>query len=965
MTAIFGRALSGAARFVLLVAVALGLAACGGARSAKGTDIAVSGSGPSDPIATGGTVVFTMTVQNIGINAAIDVKLVNALGNFLNAPSIECQASRGAVCPAAPGFTMTIPSIPVGGRLDFKVTAGIVATSSVTVTNTMSATVADDVNRLDNAYTATAQVTATNSDLVVGGSGPAATVAGGASAEFVMTVGNVGTDAATNVKIVEQVGSNLALTAITCSAGGGAVCPATPGVVMTLDSIPAGGTLSFTVQVVVGPGISGTIVNTLSATADNDRVRDNNSFVATGNAFSAKSGVAVTGTPPAAAVPAGTSASFAMSVANAGPDEATDVKITNTVGGNLTLQSIACSATGGATCPATPGVSMTVPALPAGGSLNFVVTAFVAVGTNGSITNTMVANPGSSDPDRGDNSAVAAGSAYANNVSVSASGPGTPVAGGASTAVTVVVTNTGPGTAFDVDMTNVPGTGLAPAGPIACVASGGAVCPATPAATMRAPTIPLNGSLSFTIPLGVTAGANGNLLDTFSATTAGDTRAADNSGTAVVAAVSADLGLSMQGSATVAAGSNADFRVVVANPGPGTAANLAIHWVATAPFTPGAVSVTCTPTGGATCPATLGADMTLASLGPQRSLSFVFSLPVPADGRGALVGTASVTADGDPDATNNSASVTTVAQDPRSGLYRAYAADGRGYDLTIDFDAGLYTMAGNGASETRSFAADAGGGYTVGGNERLRSAADLVVGGHAFGGSVVLPYVAARRFQTSVASIGGVFNLMTRNVNADGSIPVTRAGTARISGNVLQVCQDDIEVVQVQLCSAAAVRSYLLGVSGDVFSATDTAGGPGFTFRVARTGAADVLLAAGNSTAGDSTLQWRIGLAESAGLIGGTVFGPGVYAGGGSDWLTTVLTNTTWAALGSAINDVSGLFRADSGSPVAMLQGASDGVLGLAPIWVMQSFPLVVVIGATTSGFGLPNASGLLQIGVP
>jgi hypothetical protein len=48
-----------------------------------------------------------------------------------------------------------------------------------------------------------------------------------------------------------------------------------------------------------------------------------------------------------------------------------------------------------------------------------------------------------------------------------------------------------------------------------------------------------------------------------------------------------------------------------------------------------------------------------------------------------------------------------------------------------------------------------------------------------------------------------------------------------------------------------------------------------------------------------------------------------------------------------------------------MLAGAPTPALGGAPVWVMQSLPLVVVFGNATAPAGTPNASGLMQIAVP
>ena len=405
-----------------------------------------------------------------------------------------------------------------------------------------------------------------------------------------------------------------------------------------------------------------------------------------------------------------------------------------------------------------------------------------------------------------------------------------------------------------------------------------------------------------------------------------------------------DLSVSQVGPATVAAGSNANFTVVVANGGRSSATSVTITQAASPAFT---TSVSCTPSFGATCPATLGPTMTVPALDPGRWLTLTYAVAVPLGTRGNVTNDVEVTATSESNLANNSASTTTVAVDERNGAYKAYAADGRLYDLTIDFDAQQYTMSGNGQSTQRSFV-PGNGEYIVGGNSRLRVADDLIVGSHDFG-SGPTPYIAARSFITSI--VDGVFNLATRNVAADGTAS-THPGSARIAGNVLSVCQTDSGVNAAQNCPVV-LTSYLLTVNGDVFTGVD-ANNVAFTFQLARSGSSIVLLSA--APAADGTQQLRIGLQESAGLSWGTLFGPT----SDGDWVMMVLdsTNISYAVLGAFTNDQAGLQRISNGGPFAMMSGKrlSDS----ADIFVMQATPLAVMVGAFDG-----TANGTLQVAVP
>ena len=406
-----------------------------------------------------------------------------------------------------------------------------------------------------------------------------------------------------------------------------------------------------------------------------------------------------------------------------------------------------------------------------------------------------------------------------------------------------------------------------------------------------------------------------------------------------------DLNVSQVGPSTVAAGTTATFTALVVNTGRSDATNLVITETLTAGYT---ATVTCVASFGALCPATLGASMTLPSLGPGRSLTFTYAVDVPAASRGNIDHQVQVSSTTDTDLSDNAATVTAIAIDGRNGAYKAYAANGRVYDLTIDFDALNYTMTVDGTPVQKTFAAGAGE-YIVAGTQRLRAAADLVVGNHDFG-SGLLPYVAARRFGTTL--VDAVFNLATRNVAADGSA-TTHPGTARISGNVLSICQTDVSVQSTQNCPVI-LTSYLLSVAGDIYTGVDTASGAVITFQLARSGATIVLLSA--LPAPDGTQQLRVGLQESAGLAWGTLFGP-TNTG---DWVTVVLdaANVSYAVLGANTNDQAGLQRISNAGPFAMMVGKrfSDS----ADIFVLQTPPLAIAIGAFDD-----TASGTFQVAVP
>jgi len=553
------------------------------------------------------------------------------------------------------------------------------------------------------------------------------------------------------------------------------------------------------------------------------------------------------------------------------------------------------------------------------------------------------------------------------DVSVSGTGPADPVGAGDAVVFEMSVRNVGPNPAKDIKINNVLGNQLALTS-ITCTASGGATCPDEPGLSMDVPKLPTGGRLDFEVTASLLNAAGTSVVNTMSATLTDDFERSNNSATATAAVDTTgnDLGIVMEADATSPSGGTATFTATLTNSSLVAVSNISVNWTATAPFPVGTVTVTCAASSGATCPTTLGTAMTVAELPLGRSLRFTYEVALANSDRGTLAAEVGIAAVDDPSAENNTATASTEVRDARSGDYVAYAADGRSYTLVIDFDAGTYTMSGNAATASRSFAATGSGDY-AGTEVRLRTAQDAVIGSHHFDDGV-LPYIAVRNFATTANALGASLNLMLRNSGA-GTVTRTQAATARVSGNVLQWCQDDFEVVQAASCSVGSLQSYTLTVDGEVFTATPTAANlKAFDFRVARIGSLAVMLAAGPSTSSDTSdtsLQLSIGLPESAGLVDSTVFGPQVDNAGTPDWLQINVTRSTYAAKGetpSSINDTAGLRRDSTNGPVAMLTGNPAPILGDAQVWIMQAYPLVVVVGDLNAS---PNASGLLQIAVP
>jgi uncharacterized repeat protein (TIGR01451 family) len=114
--------------------------------------------------------------------------------------------------------------------------------------------------------------------LVLTSASSALTVAVGQSAVFRITVTNVGSRDASRVHIVDTIGKHSKLVSIACEASGVAVCPKALGLTMVADSLPTGAALNFLVTAQLAERETGVILNSMSATTQDDADPDQRAF---------------------------------------------------------------------------------------------------------------------------------------------------------------------------------------------------------------------------------------------------------------------------------------------------------------------------------------------------------------------------------------------------------------------------------------------------------------------------------------------------------------------------------------------------------------------------------------------------------------------------------------------------------------------------------------------------------------
>lgn len=314
------------------------------------------------------------------------------------------------------------------------------------------------------------------------------------------------------------------------------------------------------------------------------------------------------------------------------------------------------------------------------------------------------------------------------------------------------------------------------------------------------------------------------------------------------------------------------------------------------------------------------------------------------------------------------------AADPRNGSYRVYAANGTQQQLSIDFDAGSYTMTDNlGLAESGSFSEDftEPGTYvfassritTAANTSRFRVTTDAIVGAFPFATAftspavyAAQPFVAARDFVGTAVQLDGTYNRfsVTRSPGGaqDSSILSLRLSGA---GTVLEICNDAV-IYKIDLCPLASKRTYAVAAGADgVWIATNMANASDVaSFRIARIGGQNVYLA-GGASASPAMQFMRIGLPESPnwpatrGLGGATT---GSWGANLIDAANSVRTSTgTDGTYGTLTMPVGGTFAIQPEG----IRGVNSS--GTSKYFAMQGGALSVLVGARN-----PGTQGYLQL---
>ena len=237
----------------------------------------------------GGVLTYTIIVTNSGPNAVTGAVVTDAIPAQITNWSWACTAQNGGAtgCDAVVGSTTNFAdtvNLPNGANIVYTVTANVSASAAGDLSNTANINVPVvyvDPNLGNNSATDVNTPAPAVADLQITKTDNATHYAAGGSQQYIITVSNpAGPGDVTGAMVDDDLlaNPNLASAVWSCAGLGGASCTAN-GVGDIKDSIdlPAGTSVTYTVNVSVVASPSGNLVNTATVSSPADPNLSNNS----------------------------------------------------------------------------------------------------------------------------------------------------------------------------------------------------------------------------------------------------------------------------------------------------------------------------------------------------------------------------------------------------------------------------------------------------------------------------------------------------------------------------------------------------------------------------------------------------------------------------------------------------------------------------------------------------------------
>ncbi len=605
----------------------------------------------------GDTTTYTITVSNSGPNDVTGLGVNDTPPAGMTFASWTCASTVGSLCPAS-GSGPIAASVTVlhGGSVTFTVTAAIADNATGTITNTASLAVPGSVIDTNPVTSASDTDTLTPfADLAITKSDGVVSVTPGGTTSYTITVSNGGPSSADGAVFTDPAVANLSVTSVSCgSASGGAVCPTAPNTTIALmqgsgiviPTLPALGSVVFTVNATVSSGATGSITNSASIAAPGGVTDPNpgNNSASDTDTVVPFADLAITKTDGVTSVTPGGTTTYTIVVSNNGPVNVVGATVIDNLPAAITSDTFTAVGSGGATgftASGTGNISDTVN-LPNGATITYTLHANIAANATGTLSNTATVSPpvGVTDPNLANNSATDTDTiALTADLAITKTDGVTSVTPGGTTTYTIVVSNNGPSSVTGATVTDVLPAGIT-SDTFTAVGSGGATGFTASGTGNISDTVnlPNGATITYTLHANIASNATGTLSNTATVSPpvgVTDPNPGNNSATDVdtLTAQVTLVVVKTDGSLSYTPGGIATYTVTVTDTGASDAQNLTVDDILPAGLTLTA-NVTCIPNGSASCGTVTGANggttfgTTGAQLGAGAGNSLVFMVPV-------------------------------------------------------------------------------------------------------------------------------------------------------------------------------------------------------------------------------------------------------------------------------------------------------------------------------------------------
>lgn len=405
-------------------------------------DLAVSKTDGKTSAVPGSVNTYTITVTNNGpttvssvtLTDTIPATLLNPVFGTPSAGSYDAATGVWSGLALAQGQGVTIT---LSGTIDPNA-SGTIVNSVVVAPPTGVTDPVSGNNSASDSDTLTPQV-----DVGVTKTDGVTTLVPGTSTTYTVVVSNTGPSTAIDINVSDSL--PIGVTSFSWSGTNGH--SGTGPINDLIASLAKGDTVTYTILAAVSPGAIGSLSNTVTVSAANDTIANNNSATDV-DALTPHVDVGVSKNDFVASVVPGTSTTYTIVVTNTGASTATNIAVSDPLPPGVA----SFNWTGSNGSSGSGALNDTIASLAPGGSVTYTLTAAISPSATGTVANTVTVTA-ANDTNSANNTATDSDTLTPQvDVGVTKTDNVTSVVPGANTTYTIVVANTGLSTATNVSV---------------------------------------------------------------------------------------------------------------------------------------------------------------------------------------------------------------------------------------------------------------------------------------------------------------------------------------------------------------------------------------------------------------------------------------------------------------------------------------------------------------------------------